>query len=36
MRKILYRAKSLEKDNLGEWVYLYLNRNTSIPLVNFS
>ena len=21
MRKILYRAKSLEKDNLGEWVY---------------
>ena len=21
MRKILYRAKSVEKDNLGEWVY---------------
>lgn len=28
MRKILYRAKSLEKDNLGEWVYGDLNHTS--------
>lgn len=28
MRKILFRAKSLEKDNLGEWIYGDLNHTS--------